>query len=109
MSLTATWLWLRSEDLPVRYGTGTIQGFTKEVQCTANVGRGAGIRSCSAMVDPVFSFDQAFFDNSLGDQSFSLEDHYRMVFSPVPEPGTLAMAALGLSALGWRRRRGAAP
>jgi hypothetical protein len=98
-----------SEDLPVRVDVGSIQGFTKEAQCTAYAGRGAGTRSCSAMVDPVFSFDQAFFDDSFGAQSFSLEEHYRMVFSPVPEPGTLLLATLGLSVLGWRRRRGAAP
>lgn len=66
---------------------------------------------CSAMADPVFSFDQAALDTRLGSSSFSLASYYSFEYSdgvgaPVPEPQTVAMMLLGLLALaGVARRR----
>lgn len=79
-----------SEVLPVRRAAGTFQGVTEETHGTANAGRGTGTPRCSATVDPVFSFDLAYFDTSPGEQGLSSHERYRLVCSPEPEPGTPA-------------------
>jgi hypothetical protein len=75
------------------------------------VGQGARASAgCTAQVDPHIRFDQAAFDQQMGDQTFVLDDHYRFAFSqnlPVPEPAALPLMAAGLVgvALAVRRRR----
>jgi hypothetical protein len=49
---------------------------------------------CSAQVDPFIAFDQSAFDAVMGNQTFALNEHYRIVFSenlPLPPSPTSAM------------------
>jgi len=70
--------------------------------------------TCSAWVDPMFSFDQAAFDAQMGADTFALADYYRLVFSenvptappnPMPLPSSMALAGAGLLGLALSRRR----
>ncbi len=70
--------------------------------------------TCSAWVDPMFSFDQAAFDLQMGSDSFALADYYRLTFSenipasppnPMPLPSSIALSAAGLLGLMLSRQR----
>jgi len=63
---------------------------------------------CSSWVDPSFAFDQAAFDQQMGNGSFALADYYQFAFSPnvpVPEPEAYALMLAGLGLVGFAARR----
>jgi hypothetical protein len=63
---------------------------------------------CSSWVDPSFTFDQAAFDQQMGNGSFALNDYYQFAFSPnvpVPEPEAYALMLAGLGLVGFAARR----
>jgi hypothetical protein len=86
----------------------------KSVSCTTRLAGSSVPTSvgCSIGIDPVPSFDQARFDATWGAASFDLASHDRFdagLQSPVPEPGSQPLGALGLLLLaGWLRGRAGA-
>ena len=62
----------------------------------------ASIR-CSAQVDPFIAFDQSAFNAMMGDQTFALNEYYRIVFSenlPLPPSPSSALPWIPLLLLG---------
>lgn len=63
----------------------------------------------SAFIDPVITFDQATFDEMMGDRTYPLADFFSIEFSPgilnVPEPTTTALALAAALCLAFRRYR----
>lgn len=73
---------------------------------------------CQSHVDPQISFDQASFDAERGDETFPLDQSYRIVFSPNVAPpvpisgiasGALLASLLGLGGAILRSRRDGGP
>jgi hypothetical protein len=90
--------------VPIDLYTGSEYGVQVAAACYA-AGSSA---SCSAWVDPFFAFDQAAFDQQMGNDTFALNEYYQFVFSPnvpVPEPETYALMLAGLGLVGFVVRR----
>lgn len=90
--------------------TGSAYGVLVEAACSiTSLGSATGTSgSCSAWVDPSFAFDQASFDQQMGNDTFALNEYYQFAFSPnvpVPEPETYAMLLAGLGLVGALARR----
>lgn len=135
--------------LPIVSGTGkaTIYpalmvnasaGDTFSIDLTTVIDMGGGVAACGspgnfelcgtlgseafAAVDPLFEFDQQYFNQEMGANAFNLSDYYSLSFSPnipiapisTPEPSSLLLlgagaAGIGLAALRRRSRRRSCP
>ena len=77
----------------------------------ASLFAGHGEVHCTAIADPVFSFDQAAFDAQMGDKTFKLADFFAIEVSPgldpvagVPEPAAWALMIVGVFGVGAAMR-----
>ncbi len=65
--------------------------------------------SSQALADPLFVFDQATFDATMGPNTFPLTDYFSFEYSPgaelVPEPSSIALGLAGVAGLAFRRTR----
>ena len=86
-------------------GPSHVVGIILRVRCFTALPLDVDSNECTALADPLFSFDQAAFDQQQGQDTFQLEDYYAISLSPgisngepLPAPAlpAWAFAALGV-------------